>query len=60
MCGVDGEEFSCSSEGKTSYMAVKTPTSKSKTVRIDEEESPTSGWQRVLAPEDVPILKYGA
>eukprot|EP00973_Karenia_brevis_P094159 12421067-Karenia_brevis.AAC.1 len=41
MFGVDGEAFSCSSRGKTSYMAVKTPRPKPKTVRIDEEESPT-------------------
>eukprot|EP00973_Karenia_brevis_P014270 1943742-Karenia_brevis.AAC.1 len=42
-------------------MAVKTPKSKAKTVRVDEDGSPTGSgeWQRVLDPEDVPAFKYG-
>eukprot|EP00973_Karenia_brevis_P009497 1282668-Karenia_brevis.AAC.1 len=39
-------------------MAVTTRKSRSKTVRIDEEESPT-GWQRGLDPEDIPTFKFG-
>eukprot|EP00973_Karenia_brevis_P039346 5432562-Karenia_brevis.AAC.1 len=59
MFGVDGEAFSCSLKGKAFYMAAKTLKLNPKPVGIDEEESPTSGLQRALDPEAIPIFKFG-